>query len=256
MSAARTLARLTKLCLAPAGGDLRAQGATRPSGCARRSSPTSSTTTTATGSPRCAGRRSSARTRSSPRPRPERFYVPAYIGPRGWAAVRLDRGAVDWDEVDELVSASYCAVAPRALVARLQARVTAVSPVRRASPRAAGSSSPRTTPRSRRLFLAARALVLEAAPERHGGRVRRVQRGRGGVLVLGPPEGGVLSRRGVPRAREPGLQPRRIAGRPGGPAAGSGARIRHVKVAASGRPRAARRARAGRRRPPPRAARW
>jgi predicted DNA-binding protein (MmcQ/YjbR family) len=52
---------------------------------------------------------------------PSRFYVPAYIGPRGWAAVRLDRGPVDWDEVAELAQASYCAVAPKTLVARLKA---------------------------------------------------------------------------------------------------------------------------------------
>ena len=52
---------------------------------------------------------------------PSRFYVPAYIGPRGWAALRLDRGPVDWDEVAELAKASYCAVAPKTLVARLKA---------------------------------------------------------------------------------------------------------------------------------------
>lgn len=48
---------------------------------------------------------------------PKRFYVPPYIGPRGWAAVRLDRGAVDWDEIRELAISSYCAVAPAKLVA-------------------------------------------------------------------------------------------------------------------------------------------
>src|SRR5438046_1484455 len=33
---------------------------------------------------------------------PDRFYLPAYIGPRGWVALRLDRGKIDWDEVREL----------------------------------------------------------------------------------------------------------------------------------------------------------
>jgi len=37
---------------------------------------------------------------------PKRFYVPAYIGPRGWAALRLDRGPVDWQEVAELAMTS------------------------------------------------------------------------------------------------------------------------------------------------------
>jgi hypothetical protein len=51
---------------------------------------------------------------------PRRFYVPAYIGPRGWAALRLDGGAIDWEEVDELVRSSYCAVAPAKLAAQVE----------------------------------------------------------------------------------------------------------------------------------------
>ena len=38
---------------------------------------------------------------------PSRFYMPAYIACRGWVALRLDRGEVDWDEVAELVADSY-----------------------------------------------------------------------------------------------------------------------------------------------------
>lgn len=48
---------------------------------------------------------------------PERFYLPAYIGPRGWAGIRLDRGAIDWSSVAEFVTSSYCQVAPKKLVA-------------------------------------------------------------------------------------------------------------------------------------------
>ena len=50
---------------------------------------------------------------------PKRFYVPAYIGHRGWAAVRLDRGPLDWDELGDFVRASYCAVAPAKLAAQV-----------------------------------------------------------------------------------------------------------------------------------------
>ena len=50
---------------------------------------------------------------------PARFYMPAYIGPRGWVALRLDVGKVDWDEVSELVQTSYGLTAPRRLVAKL-----------------------------------------------------------------------------------------------------------------------------------------
>ena len=38
---------------------------------------------------------------------PNRFYMPAYIGPRGWVALRLDTRRVDWKEVADLVKVSY-----------------------------------------------------------------------------------------------------------------------------------------------------
>jgi phosphoribosylglycinamide formyltransferase-1 len=46
---------------------------------------------------------------------PARFYLPAYIGPRGWVALRLDMGAVDWAEAAELLHESYRLVAPKRL---------------------------------------------------------------------------------------------------------------------------------------------
>lgn len=49
------------------------------------------------------------------RAQPERFYIPAYIGPRGWAGLRLDRGRVNWSEVEAFVRSSYAAVAPKTL---------------------------------------------------------------------------------------------------------------------------------------------
>jgi predicted DNA-binding protein (MmcQ/YjbR family) len=49
---------------------------------------------------------------------PERFYVPSYVGPRGWVALRLDLPELDWDEVAGLVATSYRLVAPRSLAAR------------------------------------------------------------------------------------------------------------------------------------------
>ena len=48
---------------------------------------------------------------------PRRFYLPDYIGPRGWVALRLDVGKVDWDEVKELLLSSYMLVAPKKLAA-------------------------------------------------------------------------------------------------------------------------------------------
>ena len=48
---------------------------------------------------------------------PDKFYLPAYVGSRGWVALRLDRGEIDWDEVDELVYGSYRLAAPKGLAA-------------------------------------------------------------------------------------------------------------------------------------------
>jgi hypothetical protein len=48
---------------------------------------------------------------------PERYFMPSYIGPRGWVGLYLDVGRVDWDEVDELVLDSYLLVAPKRLAA-------------------------------------------------------------------------------------------------------------------------------------------
>jgi hypothetical protein len=50
---------------------------------------------------------------------PERFFVPRYVGPKGWVGVRLDlRAAPDWDEVAEMICESYCLTAPKRLVAQ------------------------------------------------------------------------------------------------------------------------------------------
>jgi hypothetical protein len=52
---------------------------------------------------------------------PERFYMPSYVGPRGWVALRLDLGKVDWDEVGELVADAYCLTAPKRLATLVEA---------------------------------------------------------------------------------------------------------------------------------------
>ncbi len=51
---------------------------------------------------------------------PKRFYLPAYIGSKGWVALRLDVGKVDWSEVEELLSGSYALVAPRKLAEQVK----------------------------------------------------------------------------------------------------------------------------------------
>ena len=47
-----------------------------------------------------------------------RFFVPPYVGHKGWIGVRLDDGP-DWGEVATLVRRSYRLIAPRRLAALL-----------------------------------------------------------------------------------------------------------------------------------------
>ena len=46
---------------------------------------------------------------------PERFFVPPYVGHRGWLGVRLDRG-LSWNELEGIVEDAYAVVAPPKLV--------------------------------------------------------------------------------------------------------------------------------------------
>jgi len=50
----------------------------------------------------------------------ERFFVPAYVGTKGWVGLRLGDD-VDWAEVSELIATSYRLIAPKRLAARLDA---------------------------------------------------------------------------------------------------------------------------------------
>ena len=44
--------------------------------------------------------------------RPDRFFIPPYVGHRGWIGVRLDRNP-DWDEVAAIVEDAFVIVANR-----------------------------------------------------------------------------------------------------------------------------------------------
>ena len=55
---------------------------------------------------------------------PERFFRPPYVGHRGWLGVYLDVPGVDWDQIADLVTDAYRVVAPKKLVAELDARET------------------------------------------------------------------------------------------------------------------------------------
>ena len=46
---------------------------------------------------------------------PRRYFVPPYVGPRGWVALRLDTPRVDWRAVENLAFVAYILTAPDTL---------------------------------------------------------------------------------------------------------------------------------------------
>jgi len=51
---------------------------------------------------------------------PDRFFRPPYVGPRGWLGVYLDV-PVDWDEVAVIVEDAFRTIAPKRVIAELDA---------------------------------------------------------------------------------------------------------------------------------------
>jgi hypothetical protein len=50
---------------------------------------------------------------------PELFFVPPYVGPKGWIGIHLDGRQVDWKALGAHIAASYRLIAPKTLAARL-----------------------------------------------------------------------------------------------------------------------------------------
>jgi len=71
---------------------------------------------------------------------PKRFFRPPYVGGKGWLGVYLDVPQ-GWDEIAELIEESYRMIAPKKLVAELDAT--------RGSPEIRASGSPRPAPSRR-----------------------------------------------------------------------------------------------------------
>jgi hypothetical protein len=51
----------------------------------------------------------------------ERFFVPPYVGHRGWLGLRLDRG-IHWDELTGIAEDAYAEVAPATLIEAVRLR--------------------------------------------------------------------------------------------------------------------------------------
>lgn len=93
---------------------------------------------------------------------PEHFFVPPYVGPRGWLGVVLDRG-IAWQRVAALVRAAYDKVAPADLRASGGKTPVFAAPSKKLS---AGELDPLKSPHALKLLNAFRRICL-ALPESH-----------------------------------------------------------------------------------------
>lgn len=91
---------------------------------------------------------------------PASFFVPPYVGTRGWVGLRLDRG-IAWSEVLHRIRAAYLAAAPPELTAHLPAKISGGAPTHALS---AEQIDPLQAPANRRLVSRVRNLCA-ALPE-------------------------------------------------------------------------------------------
>lgn len=63
---------------------------------------------------------------------PEAYFVPPYVGPRGWLGIALDR--LSWATVARRVREAYLEVAPKALAKALPAEIAVAPPARLPTP--------------------------------------------------------------------------------------------------------------------------
>ena len=87
---------------------------------------------------------------------PRHFFVPPYVGPRGWLGVQLNKG-ISWKRIAKLVREAYEKVAPPALSATLGKTVEIKPPTATVS---AAEIDPMSTPRATRVLKAMRAICL------------------------------------------------------------------------------------------------
>jgi predicted DNA-binding protein (MmcQ/YjbR family) len=96
------------------------------------------------------------------RAEPAHFFVPPYVGPRGWLGVVLDRG-IAWKRVAALVREAYEKVAPAELRARIGKTPALKAPTKKLS---ASQIDPMQSPRALTLLKSFRRLCLDL-PESH-----------------------------------------------------------------------------------------
>jgi predicted DNA-binding protein (MmcQ/YjbR family) len=96
---------------------------------------------------------------------PDHFFVPPYVGPRGWLGVILDRG-LPWDRIAALVREAYVKVAPAGLRASVGKTPPVKAPTRAPS---ASEKDPFQSPRALAVLKKLRPICL-SLPESSEGR--------------------------------------------------------------------------------------
>ena len=91
------------------------------------------------------------------REEPKHFFVPPYVGPRGWLGVNLDKG-ISWKRVAKLVREAYEKVAPVTLSAKAGKTIEIKPPTRSLTPE---QIDPLQSKRARTVIGKFRALCLE-----------------------------------------------------------------------------------------------
>jgi len=91
---------------------------------------------------------------------PRHFFVPPYVGPRGWLGVNLDKG-LSWKRVAVLAREAYEKVAPPALRAKLGKTIEITPPTAKLTPE---QLNPMQSARAQRLLKRLRKICL-ALPE-------------------------------------------------------------------------------------------
>jgi hypothetical protein len=71
----------------------------------------------------------------------KRFFVPPYVGPKGWIGVRLDY-KVDWDVLGDLLKDGYSMSAPKRLRAMVSGQTTAPAGGKATTRRSTGAATP------------------------------------------------------------------------------------------------------------------
>ena len=99
------------------------------------------------------------------RAEPKHFFVPPYVGPRGWLGVNLDRG-IDWHKIAALVREGYEKVAPAQLKLRIGKTPKLKAPTTRLR---ASRIDPFESPRARAVLKKLRPICLRF-PESSEGR--------------------------------------------------------------------------------------